>query len=85
MPAGIVEREVDADVHAAVAEVAVRDAVEAVLGEEHVLLAQVGAEAIGRDRRVLPAGERLARQRASREAGTLLADAPQHGLLARSR
>ena len=83
MPSGIVEREVDADVHAAVAEVAVRDAVETVFGEQHVLLAQVGAQAIRRHCRVFPAREGLARERTSGESGALLADAPQDGLLSR--
>ena len=79
----LVEREVDADVHAAIAEVPVRNAVEAVLGEQHVLLTQIRTEAIGRNRGVLPARERLARQRAGRESGAFLTDAPEHGLLAR--
>ena len=50
------EREVDAHVHAAVAEVAVGHAVEAVLAQQLVEVAQPGAEPLGRDGGVLPAG-----------------------------
>ena len=53
-PGRRLEVEVDADVHAAVAEVAVGDAVVAVLGEERVEGAEVVAEPVGRDRGVLP-------------------------------
>ncbi len=72
------ERHVDADVDAAVAEVAVRQAVEAVLGEERVELAQVGAEPLGRHGRVLPARPRLrARRRAPGQARAVGPDLPQ--------
>ena len=57
--------EVDPDVQAAVAEVAVVDAAAAVPGQHAVELAQVGAEPLGRHRRVLPAGPRLAAVRAT--------------------
>ena len=43
------EREVDAGVHAAVAEVAVDETVDLVLGQQRLELAQVGAEVLGRD------------------------------------
>ena len=52
---GAVEREVDPDVQAAVAEVPVRQAGQPVLGQQRVELAQVGAEPLRRDGGVLPA------------------------------
>ena len=52
--------EVDPHVHAAVAEVAVGHAVEAVLAQQVVEVAQPGAEVLGRDGGVLPAGVRRA-------------------------
>ena len=46
-PVGPVEREVDADVEAAVAEVAVGDAAQPVGGQQGLEVAQVGAEPVG--------------------------------------
>ena len=80
-PAGVLELEVDAHVHAAVAEVAVGDAVEPAVLEQRVEVAQVGAELLRRDRGVLPARLRRAAQRAGREPGAVLADPPQRELL----
>ena len=54
------EGEVDPHVHAAVAEVAVGHAVEVVLLEQLVEVAQPGAQPVRRDRGVLPAGVRRA-------------------------
>ena len=77
------EREVDAHVHAAVAEVPVDQPVEAVLAHQRVELAQVGRQVLGRDGGVLPARPgRRAGGRAAAEPGAVLADAPQR---ARSR
>ena len=82
LPAGPVEGEVDAHVQAAVAEMAVGDAVEAVAGQQGLELAQVGAEALGRDGRVLPAGPgRRPGRAAAAEPGPVLADAPDGGRL----
>ena len=72
------EREVDADVHAAVAEVAVAQSVQAVLGHERGEVTQVRAQLPGRDRGVLPAGPgRRVSRGAAAQARPVLADAPQ--------
>ena len=76
--------EVDADVDAAVAEVPVRDAAQAVVGQQGAEVAQVGAEPGGRHGRVLPAGPGLAAGRARVAVpGAVLADPPQRGRLGR--
>ena len=80
---GAVEREVDAHVHAAVAEVAVGHAVEAGVAEQGVEPAQVGPEPVRRDRRVLPPGVRGTVQAPSGEAGPVLPDPPQRSHLRR--
>ena len=80
-PGGVLELEVDPHVHAAVAEVAVGNAVQRALLEQRVEVAQVGAELGGRHGGVLPAGLRRAAQRTGRQAGAVLADPPQRELL----
>ncbi len=75
------EREVDPHVHAAVAEMAVGHAVEAVPLQQLVEVAQPGAQPVRRDRGVLPAGVRRALQAAGGEAGAVLADPPERGRL----
>ena len=80
-PRGVLELEVDPHVHAAVAEVAVGNAVQRALLEERVEVAQVGAELGGRHGGVLPAGLRGSAQRTGRQAGAVLADPPQRQLL----
>ena len=62
-PLGRPEVELGAEVQAAVAEMAVEGPLEAETGDQRVQLAQVRAQALGRDGRVLPAGigRRLAR------------------------
>ncbi len=83
-PVGPVEREVDAHVQAAVAEVAVGDAAQPVGGQQGLEVAQVGAEPLGRDGRVLPAGPgRRPGRAAPAEPGPVLADAPDGGRLGR--
>ena len=78
------EVEVDPRVHAAVAEMAVQVAGVAVSVEQLAKLAQVRAELVGRDGRVLPAfpRDRLVRYVRGR-AEARLAHRPQHLLLAR--
>ena len=75
------EREVDPHVHAAVAEVAVGHAVEAVPLQQLVEVAQPGAQPVRRDRGVLPAGVRRGLQAAGGQAGAVLADPPERGRL----
>ena len=83
-PPGPVEGEVDAHVQAAVAEVAVGDAAEPVVGEQGLEVAQVDAQPFGRDGRVLPAGPgRRPGRAAAAEPGPVLADAPDGGRLGR--
>ncbi len=78
--------EVDADVDAAVAEVAVQGAAQAVFGEQRPEVAEVRAEPGGRHRAVLPAGPGLtAVGRPGRGAGGVLADPPQGPLPGRVR
>ena len=67
--------------HAAVAEVAVGNAVQRALLQERVEVAQVGAQLGGRYGGVLPAGLGGPGQRTGRQAGTVLADPPQCELL----
>ncbi len=78
---GILELEVDAHVHAAVAEVAVGNAVEGAVLQQRVEVAQVGAQPLGRHGGVLPARLRRPAQRARGEPGTVLADPPERQLL----
>ena len=76
--------EVDPDVHAAVAEVAVVGPAPAMVVHQLAELPQVGAELLGRDRGVLPAGPGLPAVGAPGEdAGAGLADAPQRPGLGR--
>ena len=75
------EREVDAHVHAAVAEVAVGHPVEPVLAQQLVEVAQPGAQPLGRYGGVLPAGVRRGLQAARGQPGAVLADPPQRGRL----
>jgi len=63
------EAEVDPHVHAAVAEVPVRHAVEAVLAQQLVEVAQPGPEVLGRHGGVLPAGVGRRGQAASGQPG----------------
>src|SRR5690606_33798309 len=73
--------EVDTDVDAAVPEVPVGGAAQAVGGEQPTEVPQVGAEAGGRHRAVLPAGPRLrAVRHPGRGAAGVLADPPQGAL-----
>ena len=73
--------EVDPDVQAAVAEVAVVGAAAAVLAQQRVELPQVGAEPLGRHGGVLPARPRLAAVRAAGDdARPVLPDPPQRPL-----
>ena len=80
----LLQRDVEAHVDAAIAEVAERLARDAVRGHEDVEVAQVRAEVRGRNGRVLPAGPALlvvgAAARDSRAVG---ADGPQRGGLLR--
>ena len=78
------ERHGEAHVHAAVAEVPVQEAVDVELLHEGGEVAQVRAEVLGRDGRVLEAGPRLlvaaaraVRRGASAQARTVGADPPQ--------
>jgi hypothetical protein len=71
-PPAPVEREVDAHVHAAVAEVAVGHPVEPGVAQQRVEPSQVVAEPVRRDRGVLPARVRGPGQAAGRETGTVL-------------
>ena len=81
--AGRAEVEVDPDVHAAVAEVPVRQPVQLVLAQQRSELTQVGAETLGRHGRVLPAGViRAAASRAGDQARSVLPDPPQRRGLA---
>ena len=80
--AGLVEREVDADVHAAVAEVPVRDAVHVVLLHERLEVAQVGAEVGRRHGGVLPPRQSGRVEGAGRQPRAFLTHAPQDRLLA---
>ena len=75
--AGAVEAEVDPDVHAAVAEVAVGHPVVPVGAEQVVERTQVAAEPGRRDRGVLPPGVRGPVEAARGQAGAVLADPPQ--------
>ena len=75
------QTEVDPHVDAAVAEVAVGHTVEAVPGEQRLEVAQVGAQAIRRNGRVLPAGVGGAGQAPCGQPGAVLPDPPQRGLL----
>ncbi len=81
-PPAVVEGEVDAHVHAAVAEVAVGHAVEPVLDQQRVEVPQPGAEVLGRHGGVLPPRVRRAGQAAGGQPGPVLADPPQRGGLA---
>ncbi len=80
-----VEGEVDAHVHAAVAEVAVGHPVEPRVPQQRVEPAQVGAQPVRGDRGVLPAGVRGPLQAARGKARAVLADPPQRGRLGRPR
>ena len=80
------ERDVEPQVHAAVAEVPVGQPVDPVPGHQHLELAQVAAELGRRHGRVLEAGPGLlARGRAAAEPGAVLADPPHRGGLRAGR
>jgi hypothetical protein len=75
LPVG--EVEVDAHVHAAVAEVAVGHTLQVVGAEQLVEVAQPGPEALGRHRGVLPPGVRRSPEAARGQPGPVLPDAPE--------
>ena len=77
------QREVDPGVHAAVAEVPVRQRVEPELGEERVEVAQVGAEPRRRHGGVLPAGVGGLGEADAGQPGPVLANLPQRERLGR--
>ena len=84
--AGALQRDVEAQVDAPVAEVPVREPVHPVRRHERLELAQVRAQPLGRHRRVLEPGPRLlARRRPPAEAGAVLADPPHRGGLRTGR
>ena len=77
-PVVLFEGEVDADVQAAVAEVPVEEACQAVRSEEGLELADVGAEVLRRDGRILPSRPGgVARRGAAAQTRAVGADAPQ--------
>ena len=76
------EVEADADVEAAVAEVAVRRPVQPVGGEQGIEVAQVGTQALRWDGGVLPPGLAGRVGGAGRQPGAVLADPPDRCLLA---
>jgi hypothetical protein len=79
---GLAEREVEPQVHAALAEVAVGRTGQAALGHQRVEVTQVAGERFGRHGRVLPAwiGRRTGLAAAG-QAHPLFADPPQRGRL----
>ena len=78
--AGSVEREIDADVHAAVAEVAVGHPGDTEVGHQRIEVTEVVTQALRRHGCIFPTGMGgSAGCAAARQPGAVLADAPQRG------
>ena len=78
----LVQRVVDATVHAPFTKVAVGQSVQVVLGEQAVEVAQIGSEPLRWDGGILPAGPSRFLQRDACQPGSVGADPPQCGSLA---
>ena len=78
----LVQRVVDATVHAPFTKVAVGQSVQVVLGEQAVEVAQIGSEPLRWDGGILPAGPSRFVQRDACQSGSVGPDPPQGGSLA---